>query len=128
MLLTAHDHGKERSPESFWRTLISVTITLGILWWGGFFSDPKVPEPVVQEVPAERDRLLSFHPDRDDFKFNTFYLGSTQKEVRDNCWKKFGKIAGENPDSLAGPIVPVCYMEHSDNVTDGYYPVYWPKE
>lgn len=37
-LLAAHDHGKPRSDNNFWTSLISTAITLGLLIWGGFFK------------------------------------------------------------------------------------------
>lgn len=33
LLLIAHDHGKPRSDESFWRSLIATTIHLVLIWW-----------------------------------------------------------------------------------------------
>jgi hypothetical protein len=38
LLITAHDHGKPRSDNNFWISLIGTIITLGLLYWGGFFN------------------------------------------------------------------------------------------
>lgn len=37
-LLEARDHGKPRKNHNFWMYLISIFITLGILYCGGFFN------------------------------------------------------------------------------------------
>lgn len=36
--IALEQHGKPRSPSSFWVSLVSSAITLGLLWWGGFFG------------------------------------------------------------------------------------------
>jgi hypothetical protein len=36
--VTAGDHGKPRSPESFPRTLFAVSLSIFLLWQGGFFA------------------------------------------------------------------------------------------
>lgn len=39
LLLSARGHGKPKTGmESFWSTLISVSICISLLWWGGFFA------------------------------------------------------------------------------------------
>jgi len=35
---SANQHGKERSPENFWATLIAKIISILFLWWGGFWD------------------------------------------------------------------------------------------
>lgn len=36
--ITMVNHGKPRGDYNFWYWFISFAITLGLLWWGGFFS------------------------------------------------------------------------------------------
>lgn len=38
LLLSAHDHGKPRSDNNFWVSMISGLIIIGLLIWGGFFK------------------------------------------------------------------------------------------
>ena len=39
LLLAANQHGKPRSNQNFWTSLVAFAIVLSILWWGGFFSN-----------------------------------------------------------------------------------------
>jgi len=32
------NHGKPRPPYNIWIDLVSTAISLGLLWWGGFFG------------------------------------------------------------------------------------------
>ncbi len=38
LLATAALHGKPRTPNNFWVTLLSTALTLGLLLWGGYFK------------------------------------------------------------------------------------------
>lgn len=38
LLISAHDHGKPRTPTNFWTTLAAGILCLGLLYWGGFFK------------------------------------------------------------------------------------------
>lgn len=39
LLLYAHDHGKPKEGyTNFWVGLIGTSISMGLLWWGGFFK------------------------------------------------------------------------------------------
>jgi hypothetical protein len=37
LLVAANRHGKPRSPENFWYTVLGILIAYPLLWWGGFF-------------------------------------------------------------------------------------------
>jgi heme/copper-type cytochrome/quinol oxidase subunit 4 len=40
LLLVSYLHGKEKSGNyNFWSTLISTSIIIGLLVWGGFFNN-----------------------------------------------------------------------------------------
>jgi hypothetical protein len=38
LLYGAFMHGKPREDYNFWSILISTALTIGLLWWGGFFK------------------------------------------------------------------------------------------
>ncbi len=38
LLISAHLHGKERGTHNIFHTLINAGITIGLLYWGGFFT------------------------------------------------------------------------------------------
>ena len=39
LLLYAHDHGKPKEGyTNFWSGLIGTCISVGLMWWGGFFG------------------------------------------------------------------------------------------
>jgi len=45
--ITMVNHGKPRSAEDFWTTLIAQVLTVLLLWWGGFF-DPLIGALVIK--------------------------------------------------------------------------------
>lgn len=38
LLVAANQHGKPRDNTNFWYRCISVALTVGLLYWGGFFN------------------------------------------------------------------------------------------
>lgn len=38
LLITAHLHGQDKGKHNIFHTLINAGLTIGLLYWGGFFS------------------------------------------------------------------------------------------
>lgn len=38
LLITSHLHGQDRGKHNILYTLINVGLTIGLLYWGGFFT------------------------------------------------------------------------------------------
>ena len=38
LLITAHLHGKDKDKHNIFTTLINAGFTIGLLYWGGFFT------------------------------------------------------------------------------------------
>lgn len=38
LLFAAHLHGTKRPDYNFWVTAIGAALTIGLLYWGGFFN------------------------------------------------------------------------------------------
>ena len=116
--------------------LVALCAALFVLWsalsyW--YSPEPEIACAPAIEMPTHVPHL-TFFPTDSDFEFSIFYLGDTQAEVRSECEKKGGTLAGVSKAELDGTAIagspfPVCFFnEETKANVDGYYPVYWPKK